>query len=172
MTNNYRQKTTQAARYQEHRSDWATTICDDPWPIHFSAQTSLPKGSQNQNIIVMKPALISPLQKKERKKGGLVLPAKGQLHRININTIPGGERKEEKRDLASIHIPPATIFFRAAGISSIPATKALPPGWREGGRRPPAALWIRSKCSILWQGADKILCFPKRIEASLFSPVP
>ncbi len=40
MTNNYRQKTTQAARYQEHRSDWTTKTCDDQY-----------------NIIVMKPAL-------------------------------------------------------------------------------------------------------------------
>ncbi len=79
--------------------------------------------------------------------------------------MSGGERKEEKRDLAIIHIPPATI-------SSIPTTKPLPPGQRKGGRRPPAALWIRSKCPTLWQGADKILRFPKRIEASLFTPVP
>ncbi len=40
---------------------------------------------------------ISPLQKKKEKKGGLVLPAKRQLYRINMNTIPGGERKEERK---------------------------------------------------------------------------
>ncbi len=58
MTNNYRQKKTiQAARYREHRSDWTTKTCDDPWLIHFSPQQASQKAHQNQNIIVMKPTL-------------------------------------------------------------------------------------------------------------------
>ncbi len=45
------------------------------------------------------------------------------------------EIKNKKRDLASIHIPPATIFFQAAGISSIPAIK--PPPVAPKRRQPP-----------------------------------
>ncbi len=116
-----------------------------------------------------------PSRKKRKKKGGVSLTSQRTIASNKYKHYPRRReerRKKKKRDLASIHIPLATIFFRAAGISSIPATKPLPPGWREGGRRPPAALWIRRKCPILWQGADKILRFPKRIEASLFTPVP
>ncbi len=61
-------------------------------------KTSLPKGSHNQKIILIKPTLHqSPPEQKKEKEGGLVLPAKRQLYRIYMNTIPGGERKEERK---------------------------------------------------------------------------
>ncbi len=109
--------------------------------------TSLPKGSHNQNIIVMKPTLhySPPEKKKKEKKGGGSLTSKGTIVSNKYKYYPRRReerRKKKKRDLAIIHIPPATI-------SSIPATKPLPPDRKEGGHRPPTALWIRSKCPTL-----------------------
>ncbi len=108
MTDNYRQKTIQAARYQEHRSDWTTKTCDDPWPSHLSPQQASQKALITKTLLWWNLLSISPLQKKRKtKKVGLtlVLPAKGQLYRIKIkNTIPWGERKEEKiRNWSSNH---------------------------------------------------------------------
>ncbi len=45
------QKTTQTTRYREHRSDWATIICDDPWPIHFSAKRASQKAHITKKLL-------------------------------------------------------------------------------------------------------------------------
>ncbi len=75
MTNNYRQKTIQAARYREHRSDWTTKICDDPWPSHLSPQRASQKALITKTLLEWNLLSISPLQKKKKdKKGGLFFP--------------------------------------------------------------------------------------------------
>ncbi len=122
-------------------------------------KTSLSKGPhrQKKKTLQSSPLSTSPLQTK--KKGELVSPVKRQLRRTNRNNIPGRERKEKKRDSTGIHVHPATIFSRAAGITSIPAITPLPPGRKDGGRRFPVALWSHSICLLLWQGADKSSAF-------------
>ncbi len=84
MTNNYGQK----KQFRPHVTENIGLIEQQKLVMirdrSLQPTTSLPKGSHNQNIIVMKtysPLVPSRKKIKERKKkGGLVLPARGQLY--------------------------------------------------------------------------------------------
>ncbi len=95
---------------------------------------TLPKHYCNETY-----SSLVPSRKKRKKKGGLVLPAKGQLYRINMNTIPGGERKEEKRKKRSSKHPyPSRHHLFPGSLHLLHPGHQAPPAGLNRGRPPPS----------------------------------